>query len=71
MEKLHVAESDLRWRHRNSALRDQRHQRRISRPLIYKLQDALDALAPTLPPASEATLDEHFPDDIENDNDQP
>jgi GTP-binding protein len=41
------------------------------RPLIYKLQEALDALAPTLTPASEATLDEHFPDDIENDNDQP
>ncbi len=41
------------------------------RPLIYKLQEALDALAPTLPPASEAALDEHFPDDIENDNEQP
>lgn len=41
------------------------------RPLIYKLQEALEALAPAAPAANETALDEHFPDDIENDNDQP
>ena len=41
------------------------------RPLIYKLQEALEALAPAAPSAHDTALDEHFPDDIENDNDQP
>ena len=36
------------------------------RPVIYKLQDALDTLAPPLP-MNDAALDEHFLDDSEND----
>ena len=35
------------------------------RQLIYKLQDALDTLAPP-PPLKELSLDEHFPDDAED-----
>lgn len=43
------------------------------RPVIYKLQDALDQLAP-LPPMAEAPLDDHFPEeptaeDIDDTND--
>ncbi|WP_301101232.1 Obg family GTPase CgtA [Propionivibrio sp.] len=37
------------------------------RPLIYKLQDALDTLAPP-PPMADTALDEHFPEDLENDD---
>ena len=36
------------------------------RPVIYKLQEALDSLAPPLP-MNDAALDEHFLDDSEND----
>ena len=35
------------------------------RPLIYKLQDALDTLAPP-PPLKESSPDDHFPDDAED-----
>ena len=37
------------------------------RLLIYKLQDALDSLAP-LPPTVNSALDANFPDDTDNDN---
>jgi GTP-binding protein len=36
------------------------------RQLVFKLQDALDSLAPP-PPVSDTALDEHFPEDSEND----
>ena len=36
------------------------------RQLVFKLQDALDSLAPP-PPVSDSALDEHFPEDSEND----